>query len=499
MAERGARIPRVRDRWRTAPEGLWLAVIVACGAALRFSTLGTQSFDLDESVTVALLHQGLHATLSSLPTTESTPPVYYVVAWLWTRAFGSGEIGLRSASALAGTLTVGLAYDIGRRLLSRRAGLIVAALTATSPFLIWYSQEARAYALLGLLAAASFSLFVALSVRPSARTAAAWAAVSALALATHYFAAFLVAAEAVWLLLRLRPRRHALLATGAVGLVGAGLLPLAIAQAHRLHDNAGFLATPLHSRIAAVPTQFVLGPSPPAGSKAPLAALTGLLIAGGLLLVLLGSRRDARTLAAVRVVAFVGAGAVLVPVAMALVGADYLDARNLIAAWIPLAVVPAAGYAARPHSRGLIATGALVGVFVALTVAFDADRGLQRTDYRGAVATLDRGVRSAIVVTPWFNWTPLTHYLPGAPALRAGAARVTDVVLLGWRTQPLRAAAVRLLASRGFRLVRRSVVQKLVVVTFRAGAPTSITRRELIASRLGEGVPTLLRSGGRSR
>ena len=40
--------------------------------------------------------------------TESTPPLYYCMAWVWARIFGYGETGLRSLSAVAGVLTVPL-------------------------------------------------------------------------------------------------------------------------------------------------------------------------------------------------------------------------------------------------------------------------------------------------------------------------------------------------------------------------------------------------------
>ena len=79
---------------------------------------------------------------------ESAPPLYYALAWLWTQVTGTGEFGLRSLSALAGVATVPVAYLLGAELRGRRAGLVAAALVAVNPMLLWYSQEARAYALL---------------------------------------------------------------------------------------------------------------------------------------------------------------------------------------------------------------------------------------------------------------------------------------------------------------------------------------------------------------
>ena len=100
---------------------------------------------------------------------ESAPPLYYALAWLWTQVAGTGEFGLRSLSA------AGRGRDGPGRLPARRAScaaaapaIFAAALVAVNPMLLWYSQEARAYALLGLFCAALAAL-----LRPGAASAAA--------------------------------------------------------------------------------------------------------------------------------------------------------------------------------------------------------------------------------------------------------------------------------------------------------------------------------------
>src|SRR5437870_5379110 len=136
-----------------------LAGLVLAGAALRFSTLDVQSFWLDEAYTATLLGHDFGGMLGALPNSESTPPLYYVLAWLWSKPFGTGEVGLRSLSALFGTLTIPVVYAAARELVSERAGLVAAALAAVNPYLVWFSQEARSYALLALLGALSFLYF----------------------------------------------------------------------------------------------------------------------------------------------------------------------------------------------------------------------------------------------------------------------------------------------------------------------------------------------------
>src|SRR5918995_6488042 len=114
-----------------------LAGLTVLGALLRFVTLGDQSYWGDEGVTVALVRMGFGDMLDTIPKSESTPPLYYALAWVWTRALGSSEEwGLRSLSALAGTATIPVLYAAATTLTSRpRIGLIAAALAATSPLL----------------------------------------------------------------------------------------------------------------------------------------------------------------------------------------------------------------------------------------------------------------------------------------------------------------------------------------------------------------------------
>ncbi len=156
---------------------------------------------------MSLLRLDFDDLLRTIPESEATPYLYYVLAWPWTRLFGFGEVGLRSLSALAGAAIVPVAYGAGAVLVSRRTGLVAAALVSVHPFLVWYAQEARAYSLFALLAAVRL-LFFGHALRAGGRWAfVGWALASSLALATHYFAVFLIVPEAVWLLLRSPARR----------------------------------------------------------------------------------------------------------------------------------------------------------------------------------------------------------------------------------------------------------------------------------------------------
>jgi hypothetical protein len=454
------------------------------GGALRFATLGTQSFWLDEAATGRLVRMGFGAMIRALPDGESTPPLYYVLAWLWTRLFGTGEVGLRSLSALLGTLTIAVVYAAAARLLGRRPAVAAAALTAFSPLLIWYSQEARSYALLVALCAAS--LWALAEALERDRGLVVWATVCALALATHYFAAFLIAPEAIWLAwVRGRAAAPAL---ATLGVVAAALAPLALHQ--KAQGGADFIAaSPLGTRLGQAAKQLIVGYDAP--GELALTVAAGLLVAA-----LAWSVRTDQT--AVRL-AGVAAAAAGIPVVLALLGLDYLITRNLIGAWVPVALVLSFGGAVSGGRAGSALVAALCALGLVATVGIDVDARFQRDDWRGAAATVPAAVRTALVVTPGSGRIPLAYYLRRSLPLGAAGTPVSlvEVIGLGARSVGAPASAPRLpaypLGLAGFgpaAVERRST---FTVVRFTAlGPPVLVTPAHLAGLALDQRAPAAI-------
>jgi mannosyltransferase len=361
-------------------EVIVLCALTALAGALRFAALGAQGYWFDETVTVGLLGMSFEDMLREIPDSESTPPLYYVLAWLWAQPFGLGEAGLRALSALCGTAAVPAAYMVARELCNRRVALVTGAFAAVSPFLVWYSQEARSYALLTLLSALSLWLLARLLRRFSARDAALWALVCALALATHYFALFLVASQAVWLIVAAGSRKGALLAIGAVGAAGAALLPLALSQ-----ESAGFAAfiadDSLLGRLALTAKQLALGYDSPL--EPVTAGLAAAIALGGIALAL--TRAPSGVTRGARVAAGVALGCFVLPLLLAAAGTDYVLARNLIVAWVPLAIVVAAGLTSPRAGRiGAAALAVLLLLALVSTIGVPLEPDWQRGDWGAA-------------------------------------------------------------------------------------------------------------------
>jgi len=431
-----------------------VAGVTLLAALLRFGTLDRQSFWSDEAMTVLLVRMDLREMLETIGRTESTPPLYYLVAWAWTSIFGSGEIGLRSLSALAGTLTVPTAYVAGSWLATRRVGLGAAGLAAVSPTLVWYSQEARAYSLAVLLTGLSFAAFVGATGRPRRTTLAFWVAASTLAVATHYFAAFVILVQAAWLLTARRDRA-ALLAVAATAVMSASLLPLAVAQrGNGFAEYVGEAGGPLAERIVVLGKQLLVGPALPAERAVALAVALVLVVAAVSLVRL--PRADRRRRAAL-VAGTVGGGSVLLPLAIALVGLDYVTTRNVLVGFVPLVVAASVALAAIP---GRLAAGTTLGLAVLLagiTATVAADSRYHRTDWRGLARELGRAEGGrAIVVVPdhlgWYARVPLQIYLPEAHAVDRGLTDVPEQFARVSR-RPQDRAGQRQLAVRELALV----------------------------------------------
>lgn len=420
-------------RWTYAVIG-----ITVLGAIVRFATLGVQSYDHDEAVTAArVLHPSLFDTLSVVAHGERSPPLYYILAWGWSRVFGTGEVGLRALSALIGTLTIPLAYLAAKELINRRSvALLAAALVALNPYLVWYSQEARSYVLMVLFATAAFLFFARSLNRPSPRSLAMWALSSALAICSHYFAAFLIAPEVGWLLMAASRRRQAALAVTGVIIAGLALIPLAVAQEGGGRRN-GFTDMALSSRLGEISLNFVAGqePSPFAGTRLVDALQLSCLVGGAVLTVLaivllvrLGSSDERR---AAIVAAVVGGGAIVVPVALAVIGIDFINPRNLIGALVPLLVFVAIGLGVR-RSQWLGALGGAAAclMFAVVVAATNVSAQLQRPDWRGAAEALEASTPAAkVFVVPRNGDDPLRYYLNAEKPHGGRPARVRTPVV----------------------------------------------------------------------
>ncbi len=181
--------------WRKVA-AVGVLVVVAVGLVLRFWT--RSDLWLDEALTVDIARRPL-SQLHHLLRQDGAPPLYYVLLHFWMKVFGTSNEGVRSLSGVISVVTLPLAWLAGRRY-GRASAWAVLVLVATAPFAIYYGTEARMYSLVMLLTVLGFLGLDRAMHRATAWNLVAVAVVTAALLYTQYWALYLVATLAVWLL-----------------------------------------------------------------------------------------------------------------------------------------------------------------------------------------------------------------------------------------------------------------------------------------------------------
>jgi len=157
---------------RNRKNNLWpvllTVTVLLLATGLRYATLDRQSFWNDEGNTARLVERSV-ALIIEGAAGDIHPPGYYLVLHLWRATVGASEFALRSTSALCGILTVAVAISLGRQAGGRRSAIGAGLMMALHPLSVYYSQEARMYAQLGLATALTLWMAVALLRRGGER------------------------------------------------------------------------------------------------------------------------------------------------------------------------------------------------------------------------------------------------------------------------------------------------------------------------------------------
>jgi 4-amino-4-deoxy-L-arabinose transferase-like glycosyltransferase len=284
------------NRERIAMIGLLLV-----GFGVRVWHLGTQSLWLDEALSVIFSRPNLRALLTILATQDLHPPLYYLVLHFWMRLVGSSEFAVRFVSVAFGLPAIPATFLLGSSLFAdstgrkrgfdrgRQVGLIAATLVALSPFLVYYSQEARMYSALATFGVLSSLALWRLHEEPECRRwRVAYVVFTAGVIYTQYLGGLIVGFQLVYLFAvgTRRPRRAivGLLAILATAVTYVPWVPGAILQIRRLVALPDFwkgdfqLSYLLTHAFAA----FTLGQFAALGSLYGVAAIAVVLVVGGL-------------------------------------------------------------------------------------------------------------------------------------------------------------------------------------------------------------------------
>jgi hypothetical protein len=133
----------------------------------------------------------------------------------------------------------------------------------------------------------------------------------------------------------------------------------------------------------------------------------------------------------VLLVAVLAGSGMLLSLALAAAGLDYVSSRNLVAMLVPVAIV--LGYGFAQGVVGRLALGVICLVSIATVVGVAASPEYQRRDWRGAAQALGpaRSARLLVVSPPFHNAGPFGVYFGAASRLLGAASpRVGEVAVV---------------------------------------------------------------------
>jgi mannosyltransferase len=419
----GRRLPARAAASLSGTRGIVVATValVLVSAWLRSRALDA-GFWIDEGLSVGIASYGF-LEIPGVLRQDGSPPLYYLLLHVWMAWFGTGEVATHALSLVFALLLVPAALWAGRTLFGVRAGWIAAVLAALNPFVTYYAQETRMYALaavLGLLVAATF---VHAFVGRDRRFLAAFAVALAAMIYTHNWALFLGMGTFVTLALlwRWAPGaeerralvRDGLLAYGGVALLFAPWLPTLLHQARK--TGAPWAEEPtLQQLLSAV--GLLLGGATP--------AVALLLVAGNGLAGRLRDDRDRRTAALVAIT--------VSAIALAWLASQVSPAfaNRYFAAFVgPLLLLAAVGLSAAGR------LGLVCFALVAFVWFDDRTAALQtKSNARSVGASIQTYVTAGdLVVSTHPEQLPLVaYYLPRGVRYADSLGRVEDPRVFDW-------------------------------------------------------------------
>jgi mannosyltransferase len=404
---------------------LVLAFLVGLSLALRTQAIHAR-FWIDEGLSVGISSHPL-ADIPGVLRNDGSPPLYYLILKLWTSVFGNGEADTHALSVAFAIFIVPAAWLGARAIFGDRAAWIAALLAAINPFLTYYSQETRMYALVALLSMVVTSTFVVTFVQGRR----AWLPVFSVALAllaySHNWGLFLAVGTVAALIPiwqasadRRAVVRDALIAYGITAVLYAPWLPILFSQAR--HTGAPWAERPTFQDILNGLANLLGGAAP---------AMAFALAAGfGLSTILAAPRRSPRARAALSI-AIIG----LTALALAWLASQASPAwsNRYFSVFVgPVLLLGAAGLA-RGGKLGLVVIAILVAFwFNPRTGALEKKSNAHTV----AVLTRDRLERGDMVVAIHPEQGPVMHYyLPQDIGLRWADALgpVKDPLVFDWR------------------------------------------------------------------
>jgi mannosyltransferase len=290
MDNTGAGVPQTWAPRSSFGEAHWrpwlLTGLVGLAFALRVIGLDAESLWRDEIDAIRFAYWPLAELVEGFGRPGHNGPLYYLLLRPWLEVAGRSGFALRFFSLFSGVLSIPLLDRLARRLFPHwsNVALLAALLAAISPYLVWYGQEGKMYALVMALALLSMERYLAALEQGGWQRWLLYVAATSAAFYVHLVAALLVPVQIVGYFASDRRVRRARWKPAAASLAALTLpyVPLLIWQVPLLLNSGqtGYRFVPLQEMMLSMLSSYSLGVVQPSTPWI-LAFFLGLLLASG--------------------------------------------------------------------------------------------------------------------------------------------------------------------------------------------------------------------------
>lgn len=181
---------------------VWI-LIIAFSIGLSFWSLSQQSIRLDEAQSIWMSSKSL-PEMWKLTAQDVNLPLYGTMLHVWMGWWGNDIEVVRILSLIFLIVSFGPIYNAFKESSNPDTARLGIALLAVSPFILWYSGEARTYTLLLLVVSANTLYFLRMIKSSYAQGKYGFLMTAILGWYTHYFFGLLLLCQAIYGLIKIR-------------------------------------------------------------------------------------------------------------------------------------------------------------------------------------------------------------------------------------------------------------------------------------------------------
>lgn len=176
-----------------------IALTIIFLLTLGFFTLSSQSIRLDESQSLWMSGKSLPVLLK-LTAEDVHVPLYGVLLHFWIHIFDNNIASARMLSLIFSLATIPILYKVTRQASTPAIAIGTILLYSFSPFIVWYTAEARTYTLFTFVTTINHFYFLRFLQRNGSEGKLGYFLSSLFGFYTHYFFILLAATQSLFLL-----------------------------------------------------------------------------------------------------------------------------------------------------------------------------------------------------------------------------------------------------------------------------------------------------------